>query len=294
MYGTATHQPIRLAISGRSARGVGPASRVAVHRSFELLELAVVFIVPVLLLLGLTVLFRHSNGDVAICRLFYGGGELGWPGLYSQPWDWLYHYGTYPGLIMGFGGAVVALASYVWSSLRPWREMGFFLTLLLALGPGLVINGVFKPQWGRPRPQQIKDFGGLEDYVGVWSLGSGGIHKSFPCGHASMGFYLMAPAFLLYRRRPRWALVFLALGITGGGILGLGRVVQGKHFPSDVVWSGGLVYVCGLFLAYAFHWASHVTTRETVEEPEPVILSIESARSDAARSHERQTRRRAA
>ena len=28
--------------------------------------------------------------------------------------------------------------------------------------------------------------------------------------------------------------------------------MQGRHFPSDVIWSGGAVYLCGLILSYLF------------------------------------------
>ena len=35
-----------------------------------------------------------------------------------------------------------------------------FLTLSLLLGPGLLVNGILKPQWGRPRPIHVTQFGG--------------------------------------------------------------------------------------------------------------------------------------
>lgn len=253
-------------------------------------------IVPGLLLVGATALFRISGADVAICRLFYAGEVAGWPGLHAHPWDWLYHYGPCPGLVLGIGGAAVAVASSFWATVRPWQRAGLFLALLLALGPGLMVNGVFKPRWGRPRPLQIKEFGGSQDFVSVWSLRPGGIHKSFPCGHASMGFYLMGPAFLCYRRHPKWAVLFLGLGLAGGTLLGLGRVAQGRHFPSDVLWSGGMVYSCGLSLAYVFHamWRETGGPTPAAEEREPVILSIERARGEATRADEGRRRRRAA
>jgi membrane-associated PAP2 superfamily phosphatase len=135
-----------------------------------------------------------------------------------------------------------------------------FLALMLALGPGLVVNGILKPNWGRPRPGQVQEFGGELDFVDAWEFGEGpsGISKSFPSGHASMGFYLMAPAFLLYRRHPKWALAFLGLGLAGGLAVGLGRIAQGQHFPSDVLWAGGLVYLVGTVLAYIFQACSSV------------------------------------
>jgi membrane-associated PAP2 superfamily phosphatase len=74
---------------------------------------------------------------------------------------------------------------------------------------------------------------------------------SFPSGHASMGFYLMAPAFLLFHRR-RLAHSFVLVGLAGGLALGITRILQGAHFPSDVLWSAGFVYLSSLAMALAF------------------------------------------
>jgi len=32
--------------------------------------------------------------------------------------------------------------------------------------------------------------------------------------------------------------------------MGVARMVQGGHFPSDVLWAGGMVYLVGLSLYY--------------------------------------------
>jgi len=54
---------------------------------------------------------------------------------------------------------------------------------------------------------------GEMDFLPVLATGENlkGDCNSFPSGHASTGFYLMAPAFVLYRRRPGWAAAFLLL-----------------------------------------------------------------------------------
>ena len=66
-----------------------------------------------------------------------------------------------------------------------------------------------------------------------------------------MGFCLIAPAFLLRRKRPAWARTILIVGLTAGLLLGTGRIVQGKHFPSDVIWSAGMVYFTAVLLFYS-------------------------------------------
>ena len=69
-----------------------------------------------------------------------------------------------------------------------------------------------------------------------------------------MGFYLIVPAFVCYRRRPWAAAGFLSFGLVYGGVIGLARVVAGGHFPSDVLWAGGIVYFTALALAAPFRF----------------------------------------
>jgi membrane-associated PAP2 superfamily phosphatase len=212
-------------------------------------------LLPLVLLLLATVFFRFSDADLRISRLTYGSADNPWPWAHTQLCDWIYDYGTWPGMVIGFGGLAVAAASLVWSRLRPYRQAGLFLAAMLALGPGLLVNGILKPQWCRPRPCQTECFGGTQAFVGVWGMGALRGSKSFPSGHASMGFFLMAPAFLLVRSRPRLAATFVLLGLAAGLALGVTRILQGAHFASDVIWAAGMVYLTGLLLLALFRLA---------------------------------------
>jgi len=206
--------------------------------------------VPLAILVLGTVCFRSTDADLAISRPFFQPDTGQWPLQEVQPWKALYDWGQYPAVILGGAGLAIALAGGVCAWLRPFRKGGFFLAALLVLGPGLITNLVLKDYSGRPRPSEVTQFGGELPFrpVGdVWVEGDG---KSFPCGHAAMGFYLMAPAFLCYRRRPALAAAFVAVGLLAGGMLGAARIVQGRHFASDVLWSLAIVYFTGL----ALHW----------------------------------------
>lgn len=205
-------------------------------------------IVPLVILVAGTLLFRFTSADVAISRPFYSGTTHGWPLLGAQPWKAIYQLGIVPAWGLGIGGLVVAMLGFFWTRVRPWRRAGLFLALLLLLGPGLLVNALFKPHWMRPRPAQTAAFGGQEQFEPVWDMGQNIRSRSFPSGHASMGFYLMAPAFLVYKRRRRLALTWFGVGLIGGAVMGLTRIVQGGHFASDVFWSAGCVYLTGLLL----------------------------------------------
>jgi lipid A 4'-phosphatase len=110
-----------------------------------------------------------------------------------------------------------------------------FLLAALAAGPGLVVNWLFKGHWGRPRPRDVVEFGGSMDFMPA--LVPGGACErncSFVAGHPSSVFWLAAFGFLLAGTR-RHA-VFGAAGLAGF-VAGWGRIVQGAHFLSDVVFS---------------------------------------------------------
>jgi lipid A 4'-phosphatase len=216
--------------------------------------------IPCALLIALTAVFRFSDADMAMVRPFFAGGAPGspfahrWPLVDVHPWRALYDWGVYPAWILGCGGLVLWTVSFLWLKLEPWRDAGLFYGLVLILGPGVLVNGVLKPYWGRPRPNNVVPFGGERDFLPVWEWGRGQEESSFPSGHASMGFYLMAPAFVCYRRHRRLALAFLLLGLLGGSVIGLARIIVGGHFPSDVLWAGGLVYFTALLIAAPFRF----------------------------------------
>jgi lipid A 4'-phosphatase len=215
---------------------------------------------PVVILAFATAVFRFTNADLAISSLFFAGRDSShalsgcWPLKNVQPWKMLYDYGVYPAWILGVGGLLVWVVSFFWDRLRSWRDPGLFLALVLAIGPGLIVNGIFKTYWGRPRPHDTIPFGGDKEYLLIFQRGSEQDATSFSCGHASMGFYLMAPAFIFYRRSPRLAAAVLCLGLFAGFTIGMARIVQGSHFASDVIWSGGFVYFTGLVLSALFRF----------------------------------------
>jgi membrane-associated PAP2 superfamily phosphatase len=213
--------------------------------TFWKIELAL----PIAVLLVLTFLFRLTDLDIWISQHFYHTGQ-GW--LYADYglWQLLYTRGMIPGFLIGTVALAGLLAGIFSLKLRgQWRSF-LLLLLLLAIGPGLLVNTIFKDNWGRTRPNKVIEFDGPLPFIKVWDLGSRGGGKSFPSGHASIGFYTIAPYFVLRRRRPRIAMGFLVGGTLYGLLMGCGRIVQGAHFGSDVLWAWGMVYLAGLFLCY--------------------------------------------
>jgi lipid A 4'-phosphatase len=218
------------------------------------------FWIPLVFLAVATLIFRLTDADVSLARLFFDDSDKAWGWHRGDQafWVWLYNYGIYPAWILGAGGLVVWLLAFFWKKIQPIRDEGLFLALMLLLGPGVLVNGISKPYCGRPRPHLTIPFNGKLDFLPVFSLGANlsGDCNSFPSGHASTGFYLMAPAFFFYRRRNGWAVAFLFLGLFAGCLMGIARMAAGAHFASDVIWAGGFVYFTGLILAAIFRFST--------------------------------------
>lgn len=138
-------------------------------------------------------------------------------------------------------GVVLLLAC--WRRLRParwrWRRAAA-VHLVLLVGLGLVVHAVFKEHWGRPRPYELQVFAGTQSYVpALRPVGSCRGNCSFVSGHAATGFALLSMGMFSARaRRRRWFGVALCSGL----LIGAGRVLQGGHFVSDVLFAGWLMW----------------------------------------------------
>jgi len=205
--------------------------------------------IPVVLLVGLSIPFWTTDLDVRVARNFHVPGE-GWPVGAEPLWRFLKYYGVVPAWILATGALVAWAASFFRPPLRRLRRDAMFLVFVMAIGPGVLVNDVFKEQWGRPRPRDLVEFGGQREYVAPLIKSPPEHGGSFASGHAATGFYLLTPYFLLRRRWPGRALAVFVGGITYGALVGYARMAQGAHFLSDVFWALGIVYLTALALFY--------------------------------------------
>ncbi|MCE2993904.1 MAG: phosphatase PAP2 family protein [Alphaproteobacteria bacterium] len=136
-------------------------------------------------------------------------------------------------------------------SLKPryYRNI-IFVTLVCLIGPGFIVHNIFKDHFGRPRPHQVEQFGGVAHFQKPFMISSECSQNcSFPSGHASVGFMFISLAMLYkgYKRKAITALsIFLGLGI------GFIRIVQGGHFLSDVMFAGVVVFLTAYILEMMF------------------------------------------
>jgi len=175
--------------------------------------------------------------------------DVGWYLKDAQPWRFLYDYGTIPGLLLSIGSLIVFFAGFFKERYRKWQRYMLLILLTSILGGGIIVNSVLKPYWGRPRPGQIKEFGGLWDYRHPYQPGTPGKGQAFPCGHCTMGF-LFTSLFFLRRESRTIAYLGGTFGLLYGSALGAARIVQGGHYPSDVIWSLGIIFSVATILYY--------------------------------------------
>ena len=120
-----------------------------------------------------------------------------------------------------------------------------FLSLGMALGPGLIVNLGMKDHLHRPRPAHIAEFGGGREFRPFYRFdGACPKNCSFPSGEAAEAFWMLAPASLAPLP---WRGPAIAGAVVFGGAVGLLRMAFGGHFLSDVVFAGLIMW--GLLMA---------------------------------------------
>lgn len=130
-----------------------------------------------------------------------------------------------------------------------WRHLATLSVCAALLGNGLVVEGLCKGLMGRPRPVQVEQFGGQETYRGPFNPGSDPAHhRSFVSSHAAAGFALMS---LGLTCGPVWCRRWLLIGTVAGGIVGMGRMMQGGHFLSDIIFAFYAIWLSCELVAWA-------------------------------------------
>lgn len=187
--------------------------------------------------------------DLKVSHAFYKNGSF-----VSDPFlDWIYIYGLWPAWLMIAIALIGTLMSF-FKSYHSWRKPCLFLLLSFAVGSGLIIHGILKDHWGRPRPRQVIEFGGQQSFRAYYQPNFKHLpepSKSFACGHAALGFYFFVVALLgtIYQSKVLyWSGLGLAWGL--GGLLSIVRIAQGGHFLSDTIATALIMWLTAWGFAY--------------------------------------------
>lgn len=223
-------------------------------------------VIPIALLVGLTVVARMGNFDLEAQKAIYRAGQNSWEFGERSLWWFLYEFGYYPATIICFAAFIGFVLGLFIEGWKRWRKCMLYIVLLGAVGPGIITNLILKEYWGRPRPRQIEGLGGSHPFEQVLFF-DGGDGKSFPCGHATMGYFFVGGFFLLRRYRRDWAWFFLIFGLCLGFFMGVGRMCQGGHYFSDVIWSGAITYFVAMCLYYGLRLHRGIYSKQLSSSP---------------------------
>lgn len=168
--------------------------------------------------------------------------KAGW--LLSEPAHkaikaWAY---TGPKVLLGITAGLSLLFSLGIYKIPPlrqkyaaWQKPLLLLALSLALVP-LCIS-TLKAVSGVYSPVDLLPYGGKHEHIGVlahlWQYGTVDGGRSFPAGHASGGFALMALYFLPLD--PKKRLAGLGFGLLAGWSMGFYQMARGEHFLSHTM-----------------------------------------------------------
>lgn len=190
--------------------------------------------------------------DLAVTGVFYTPDPLGIDRFSSGAFvEFMFNYGIYPAWIVTVLAGVMPLFS------KKWRSPSLVWILTFAIGVGFITHLVLKDHWGRPRPKQVTEFGGPQEFRPFYSPNF--FHqpepsKSFPCGHCGMGFVFFAAALVgrrLGNKLIEWAGWIIAFGL--GTLLSITRIMQGGHFTSDVLMSALILWLTALFVDWLIY-----------------------------------------
>jgi len=145
------------------------------------------------------------------------------------------------------------------TTLMPPRH-ALLMLLTLALGPGLIANTILKDNWGRPRPNEVTEFGGPLKFLPWWDpRGPCPKNCSFIAGEPSGAFWTLAPAALT---PPHWRALAYGAALTFGVVVGLVRAGGGGHFFSDIVFAGVFMFLLIWILhGLLLRWRKDVSQR---------------------------------
>lgn len=152
-----------------------------------------------------------------------------------------------------------AVGALIVKLILPRRKMlmsgraAVFLIATMALAPGLLVNVLLKDHGGRPRPIDVKQFGGDQHFVPWWNpRGDCPSNCSFVSGDVAGAVWTIAPAALA---PPHWRALAYAAALALGAGMGTIRVMAGAHFPSDVIFAGIFTFLI-VWVTYAviYRW----------------------------------------
>lgn len=133
--------------------------------------------------------------------------------------------------------------------------------LSFVMGPGLLVNALFKSHWGRARPAHLEQFGGDAQFTPPFQITDQcASNCSFVSGEgaASVMFAIVVGVLAWRWIAPRYQPALVA-GLSAIAVLfAVLRVVKGRHFLSDITLGGWMMAFVALGLFWALNMKAHL------------------------------------
>lgn len=175
-------------------------------------------------------LVQFSWIDISISRLFFDNGFY----LEGRAWRRVFREGLVYFLCLSL---VSIVGIYVFNRFSRQHLFGidgrkvFYVFLVLILGAGLIVNAVFKENFGRARLRDVEEFGGDQQFTPAFVISQECDNNcSFSSGEGAAAFYSLALAAALSRKRLGSLIAF-----AFGSMVSVYRIASGAHFFSDSV-----------------------------------------------------------
>lgn len=211
------------------------------------------WILPIILMILITPFTPWL--DLKITSLFYHPENSLLDRFSTGPFfDFFFVQGMFPAwTVFALSTLFLGLSCFL-NKFKFWRSPLLVLVLTFVMGAGFFTHLVLKDHWGRPRPKQVTQFGGIQEFRPFYSpniFNQPEPSKSFPCGHCSMGFFFFALALVGKRLNKKWLTYLgMTIAIVLGSVLGVVRIMQGGHFFSDVLFSALLMWLTAYGMDY--------------------------------------------
>ena len=202
----------------------------------------------------LLVFMNYLSLDMDTTHRFFD--EEGRFGYNDYPWVNLLRRFIYF-VLVGFYVAAVICCLHAWKILAPvWGftwDKWLYLFSASMIGPVMLVNVTLKGNWGRARPRDIADFGGVDNHFThfwVWADQCRD-NCSFTSGEVSgVAMFVVSLALLLFMRKK------IALLVVGGIICATTawlRVAIGAHFLSDTIMAVVLMTMTACLIYWWFY-----------------------------------------
>jgi membrane-associated PAP2 superfamily phosphatase len=175
--------------------------------------------------------------DLALTHPFYDPATKQFPLSFNPTINWLRNKAVF----ITIACLACLAASLVLKIIRPGRPMWIpgraviFLALTFLLGPGMLVNGMLKEHWSRPRPAEVVEFGGDKPFMPWWDpRGDCDQNCSFVSGETSTATWTLGAAVLI---PGTIGAVAIATAVTYTVAMAAMRLIVGGHFFTDVTFA---------------------------------------------------------